>query len=373
MAHSRASPGTSAGPKVAFAPTTWKAGRSPFGRMGRTLDEVWASSRRTEQPRVDARVGEQGEEHVARGVRADRAGAPHLCAELGQGERRPAGGAGRRQLDLLDERRALTLRDRLDGADQHVQYVHAGGDGAHGVAHGRRPAGSIRSRARSRPLRRPGAAPRRGRAARRWLPRASRRCTPTRGAQSRRPRSRGPGRGRGRRGWPSAPPRGSPERRAPPRRARACRTSRTARPAPCRQAGASSSGRTGPRRARTRARSPSARGCGPPRRRRSARRRPGGGRPRTSGRGCRRASSPSRPMTLTSPGSSSARTPPVGVTATASPDRSADVAGRSEDQSLRGQVPRRGRNLLALGFKHGRTLAAQPARGPAGRRRYCAM
>src|SRR4051812_24130210 len=41
-----ASHGTSSSDRVPFAPITCSAGRSPFGRIGRIVDEVWTSSRR---------------------------------------------------------------------------------------------------------------------------------------------------------------------------------------------------------------------------------------------------------------------------------------------------------------------------------------
>src|SRR5436305_760898 len=47
VAAAMSSQGASSGPYVAFAPTTWNAGRSPVGRIGRTLADVWTSARRT--------------------------------------------------------------------------------------------------------------------------------------------------------------------------------------------------------------------------------------------------------------------------------------------------------------------------------------
>ncbi len=53
---------------MALAPTTWKAGREPSGRMGSTLADVCTSATADEQIRVDAGAGEQIDEHVAEGV-----------------------------------------------------------------------------------------------------------------------------------------------------------------------------------------------------------------------------------------------------------------------------------------------------------------
>src|SRR3954462_12935936 len=92
VAASISSAGRSSGPKLPLAPTTWNAGRSPLGRMGRTLADVWTSSRAAgqeargglntvaarEEPRVHALALEQREQHVAGGVGADRSGALDL-------------------------------------------------------------------------------------------------------------------------------------------------------------------------------------------------------------------------------------------------------------------------------------------------------
>ena len=135
MAASISAAGRSSGPNVPLAPTTWNAGRSPLGRMGRTLAEVWTSSRRTSSAGVHAVALEQGEQHVAGRVRADGAGALHLGAELREHERRAAGRPGGRDADLLDELAALALGDRLHRPDEHVEHVHAGAERPHLVTH----------------------------------------------------------------------------------------------------------------------------------------------------------------------------------------------------------------------------------------------
>jgi hypothetical protein len=86
----------------------------------RGLDGVAAD----EQRRVDAEAAQQVEHHVAERVVADRAGAAHVRAELRERDRGPAGGAGRGDPDLLDELAALTSRDLLDRANEHVDDVH---------------------------------------------------------------------------------------------------------------------------------------------------------------------------------------------------------------------------------------------------------
>jgi hypothetical protein len=121
-----ASQSTSSGPYDAFAPTTWNAGREPSGRIGRTLADVWTSSRRS-----SAVALKQREQHVAGRVGADRAGAADVRAELRQHERRAAGRARGRHLDLLHQLAALALRDRLDGAHEHIEHVHPHGNGLH--------------------------------------------------------------------------------------------------------------------------------------------------------------------------------------------------------------------------------------------------
>ena len=130
---------------------------------------------------------------------------------------------------------------------------------------------------------------------------------------------------------------------------------RTARRAPGRPAAAAGSGRTAARRARTTARSPSARGCARRRRRRSARRRRGAGRARTSA-----ASSPSTRRAVevdhASPRrrSASASTAPVGVIATSSPTRALTLPGGPDHQARR---------------RRGGGRRARPAGGPRRGRR----
>jgi hypothetical protein len=88
-----------------------------------------------EQLRVHTVALEQGEQHVAGRVSADRARALDPRAELGQHERGSSRGARRRDADLLDELAALALRDRLHGPDQHVEHVHSHADRPHLVRH----------------------------------------------------------------------------------------------------------------------------------------------------------------------------------------------------------------------------------------------
>ena len=58
-------------------------------------------------------------------VGADRAGAADLRSELGQRQRRTAGGPRSGDPDLLDELAALALRDLLDRAHEDVENVDA--------------------------------------------------------------------------------------------------------------------------------------------------------------------------------------------------------------------------------------------------------
>ena len=88
-----------------------------------------------EQSGVHAVALEQGEQHVAGGVGADRAGAPDRRAQLRQDERGAARRAGGRDPDLLDELAALSLGDRLHRAHEHVEHVHAGAQRPHLDAH----------------------------------------------------------------------------------------------------------------------------------------------------------------------------------------------------------------------------------------------
>ena len=74
------------------------------------------------------------QEHVARGVGADGAGAAHAGPEPSEDERRAAGGPRGGHADLLDERAALPLGDRLHRPDEHVEHVHPEGDDVHGLA-----------------------------------------------------------------------------------------------------------------------------------------------------------------------------------------------------------------------------------------------
>jgi hypothetical protein len=78
-----------------------------------------------QQRGVDAVATQQGEQLVAECIGADGTGAAHGGAELGEHERGAAGRAGRGHPDLLDDLAALPLRDRLHGADEGVQDVHA--------------------------------------------------------------------------------------------------------------------------------------------------------------------------------------------------------------------------------------------------------
>ena len=108
-----------------LAPTRATPGATPSGRIGSTLAEVCTSVAAQQQRGVDAVALEQREQHVAGRVGADRARAADLRAELGQHERGAAGRAGRGDADLLHQRAALALGDRLDRAHEHVEHVHA--------------------------------------------------------------------------------------------------------------------------------------------------------------------------------------------------------------------------------------------------------
>ena len=118
-----------------MAPITWNAGRSPFGRIGSTLAEVWALLAADEQRGVDAARSSSSSSRSPSGSRADRAGAAHLRAELRQRERGAAGRAGRRGPDLLDQLAALALGDHLDRPGEHVEDVDAHRDRPHRLAH----------------------------------------------------------------------------------------------------------------------------------------------------------------------------------------------------------------------------------------------
>ena len=71
--------------------------------------------------------------------------------------------------------------------------------------------------------------------------------------------------------------------------------------------------------------------------------------------------SPSRSTTVTCSASSSASTAPVGVIATWSPLRALDVAGGAEHEALGGEPPARGRDLLALAASGAGRMVTSPA------------
>ena len=189
-----------------LAPTTWNAGRSPSGRIGSTLADVWTSSRRTQQRGVDAVALEQRDAACRRRRRCrsrprSAPSAPSLASTSAVPPAEPAAVIA----DLLDELAALALGDRLHRPHEHVEHVHAERDAPSLVARSS-PRRVVRSRARARPRPPPAAAPRRARAARRSRRRASR---PSHAHSSSTRRARPPRRGRRRRrprrGWPSAP------------------------------------------------------------------------------------------------------------------------------------------------------------------------
>ena len=264
------------GRSVPLAPTTWNAGplavRADRQHARRGLDVVAAH----EQRGVDAVALEQGEQHVAGRVGADRAGALHLRRRASRARapcRRPSPPAVIRISSTSSppwpSGIASTGRTSTSSTCTPMRRSPSSRRSSLLV----RPGASCRSRARARPRPPPGAAPRRARAARRSRRRASRPCTPTRAAaRSSSAVGRVAARARSRRGSPSARRAGPRARRAPPSASSGVPNVAygATRTGPAEQR-ASRSARTAARRARTTARWPSARGCGRPRRRRSAR------------------------------------------------------------------------------------------------------
>ena len=107
------------------APGTWKAGRTPFGRMGKMVADVWALFLADQPGGVDPVPGHGDDHDVAEQVVAERAEACTLAPSLARSTPVPAAGARGGGPDLGEPGAALAGRDRLDRTAQHVQDVRA--------------------------------------------------------------------------------------------------------------------------------------------------------------------------------------------------------------------------------------------------------
>ena len=110
---------------MALAPITWKAGRSPLGRIGqdagRGLHVVAAQQRAVSTPLRSQQLDQEVAERSAPMAPALRVRAPSFASVSAVPPAVPAAVARICSTSCA----ALALGDRLDGPDEHVEHVHA--------------------------------------------------------------------------------------------------------------------------------------------------------------------------------------------------------------------------------------------------------